>query len=174
MTLLCVAASLVLAGPPGATGVGSPSMPPLAVAAAAAAAPAAERGGFLPGLGVVLDTAAPPPQPALLLAGSALAAAGVALTLPMLSHRGCAVSGRCPSGNEALLAGGLFVAGAGLAVSAGAAPGKVWKPPAASELRERLGLDIPLGAPRPGRTTLRWTPFRLQRGGGLRLGVAFL
>lgn len=42
-----------------------------------------------------------------------------------------------------------------------------------SELRERLGLDIRLGAPATRRTTVRWSPFRLQRGGGLRVGIAF-
>ena len=40
-------------------------------------------------------------------------------------------------------------------------------------LRERLGLDLPLGPPRPGRVVVRWSPFRLRRGGGLRVGLAF-
>src|SRR5262249_19821655 len=43
----------------------------------------------------------------------------------------------------------------------------------AAELRERLGLDVRLGAPGTRRTTLRWSPFRLPRGGGLRVGLAF-
>jgi hypothetical protein len=43
----------------------------------------------------------------------------------------------------------------------------------ASELRERLGLDVRVGTPGPRRMTLRWTPFRLPRGGGVRVGLAF-
>jgi hypothetical protein len=42
-----------------------------------------------------------------------------------------------------------------------------------SELRERLGLDVRVGAPGPLRMTLRWTPFRLPRGGGVRVGLGF-
>ena len=123
-------------------------------------------------------TTAPPvrTRPALLLLGGAAALAGLALTVPAVTHRGCAVSGQCSDGSQALVAGGLFLVGAALLTAAdGSAPGTrgTVAVVSASQLRERLGLDIPLGAPGPRRTTLRWSPFRLQRGGGVRVGLAF-
>jgi len=110
--------------------------------------------------------------------GGAAALAGLALTVPGVTHRGCAQSGRCADGTQGLLAGGLFLVGAALAAAAdGSAPETVGTVRVAgmsgSELRERLGLDVRVGAPGPRRMTLRWTPFRLPRGGGVRVGLGF-
>jgi hypothetical protein len=119
------------------------------------------------------------PRGGLLLLGGAVALAGMALTAPAMTHRGCALSGHCTDGTQVAVAGGLFLAGAALLaaadVSGQAAAGGTVRLVGMSgaELRERLGLDIRLGAPGPRRTTLRWSPFRLQRGGGLRVGLAF-
>jgi len=121
---------------------------------------------------------AAPPQPELLLLGGAVALAGLALTVPAVTHRGCALSGRCGDGTQGLVAGGLFLAGAALLAasdaSMGSAAGPVQLPGwSGSELRSRLGLDVRIGAPGPRRATLRWSPFRLRRGGGVRVGLAF-
>jgi hypothetical protein len=122
---------------------------------------------------------APSPRPGLLLLGGAMALAGLALTAPAMSHRGCALSGHCTDGSQVLAAGGLFLAGAALLAAAdvsgeAAAAGTVRVVGmSGAELRERLGLDIRLGSPGPRRALLRWSPFRLQRGGGLRVGLAF-
>ena len=123
---------------------------------------------------------APParPQAGLLLLGGAAVLAGLALTVPAVTHRGCALSGHCPDGTQVLIAGGVFLAGATLLAAADAS-GHTSGGPArlggmsGSELRERLGLDVRLGAPGPRRATLRWSPFRLRGGGGLRVGLAF-
>jgi len=126
----------------------------------------------------VRTTVAPPvrPQAGLLLLGGAAALAGLALTVPAVSHRGCALSGHCTDGTQALVAGGLFLAGATL-LAAASPSGQSGAVSLAgingAELRERLGLDVRLGAPGTRRTTLRWSPFRLPRGGGLRVGLAF-
>jgi len=121
-------------------------------------------------------TAAPPapPRVGLLLLGGAAAIAGLALSVPAVSHRGCAVSGRCADGTQVLAAGSLFLVGAGLlaAADAGAGTARVGGLSGA-QLRARLGLDVALGAPGPRRATLRWSPFRLPRGGGVRVGLAF-
>jgi hypothetical protein len=156
----------------------APALPPPAQASGlprvvSRAEPVVERALF-PMLEAGVDTAAPPPRPGLLLIGTAVAVAGVALTLPTTTRRGCALSGHCPDGSLSLLAGGLFVAGGGLAVAAGTAPrGMRLRVPTATEIRERLGLELAIGAPGERRTKLRWTPFRLQRGGGVRVGVYF-
>ena len=119
------------------------------------------------------------PRAGLLLLGGAVALAGIALTAPAMAHRGCALAGHCTDGTQVLMAGGLFLAGAALLaaadVSGQAASGGTVRLVGMSgaELRERLGLDIRLGAPGSRRTLLRWSPFRLQRGGGLRVGLAF-
>jgi len=126
----------------------------------------------------VRATVAPPvrPQAGLLLLGGSAALAGLALTVPAVSHRGCALSGHCTDGTQVLVAGGLFLAGATL-LAAASASGQSGAVSLAgingAELRERLGLDVRLGAPGTRRTTLRWSPFRLPRGGGLRVGLAF-
>ena len=123
--------------------------------------------------------AAPAPRAGWMLLGGAVALAGIALTAPAMTHRGCALSGHCPDGMQVVAAGGLFLAGAALLaaadVSGQAAAGGAVRVVGMSgaELRERLGLDIRLGAPGPRRPLLRWSPFRLQRGGGLRVGLAF-
>lgn len=128
----------------------------------------------------VRASVAPPvrPQAGLLLLGGAAALAGLALTIPAVSHRGCALSGHCTDGTQVLVAGGLFLAGATLLAAADASGStasgtKSLAGMSGSELRERLGLDIRLGPPGTRRTTLRWSPFRLQRGGGLRVGLVF-
>jgi len=126
-------------------------------------------------------TVAPVPRPQLgmLLLGGAAALAGLALTAPAMTHRGCALSGHCTDGTQVLVAGGLFLAGAALLatadVSGQAAAGGAGRLAGMSgaDLRQRLGLDIRLGAQGPRRATLRWSPFRLPRGGGLRVGLAF-
>jgi len=115
----------------------------------------------------------------MLLLGGAAALAGLALTAPAMTHRGCALSGHCTDGTQVLVAGGLFLAGAALLatadVSGQAAAGGAGRLAGMSgaDLRQRLGLDIRLGAQGPRRATLRWSPFRLRRGGGLRVGLAF-
>ena len=117
-----------------------------------------------------------PPRIGLFLLGGAAAIAGLALTVPTVTHRGCALSGRCADGTEALAAGGLFLVGAGL-LAAAEAPSRSGSTRVAglsgAELRARFGLDVPLGGRGPRRMTLRWSPFRLPRGGGVRVGVAF-
>jgi hypothetical protein len=125
-------------------------------------------------------TVVPPPSPraGMLLLGGAAVLAGLALTVPAVSHRGCALSGHCSDGAQVLAAGGVFLVGATLLAaadtSAGSPGGAVrLAGMSGTELRERLGLDVRLGAPGQRRTTLRWSPFRLQRGGGLRVGVVF-
>ena len=121
----------------------------------------------------------PAPRSGLLLLGGAVALAGIALTAPAMSHRGCALSGHCTDGTQVLVAGGLFLAGAALLAAADpsgqAAAGGAMRGVGMSgaEIRERLGLDIRIGAPGPRRALLRWSPFRLQRGGGVRVGLAF-
>jgi hypothetical protein len=129
------------------------------------------------GLHATAASPAPPRAVGLFLLGGAAAIAGLALTVPAVTHRGCALSGRCPDGSQALAAGGLFLLGAGLlaAVDAPSPQGGSARVAGLSgaELRARFGLDVPLGAPGPGRTTLRWSPFRLSRGGGVRVGLAF-
>src|SRR5215469_6846371 len=108
----------------------------------------------------------PRPQLGVLLLGGAAALAGLALTVPATTHRGCALSGHCTDGTQVLVAGGLFLAGATLLAAAdasgpAAAGGAVrWVGTSGAELRERLGLDIRLGAPGPRRALLRWSPFR--------------
>jgi hypothetical protein len=121
----------------------------------------------------------PAPRSGLLLLGGAVALAGIALTAPAMSHRGCALSGHCAGGTQVLVAGGLFLAGAALLAAADASGQAAASGTArvvgmsGAELRERLGLDIRVGAPGPRRALLRWSPFRLQRGGGVRVGLAF-
>lgn len=119
----------------------------------------------------------PTPRSGLLLLGGAVALAGIALTAPAMSHRGCALSGHCTDGSQVLVAGGLFLAGAALLAAAdasGQAGGAMrLVGMSGAELRERLGLDIRIGAPGSRRALLRWSPFRLQRGGGVRVGLAF-
>src|SRR5262249_10279695 len=70
-------------------------------------------------------TVAPVPRPQLgmLLLGGAAALAGLALTAPAMTHRGCALSGHCTDGTHVLAAGGLFLAGAALPATAGT-PGR--------------------------------------------------
>jgi hypothetical protein len=128
----------------------------------------------------VRATVTPParPRPELLILGGAAALAGLALAVPAVTHRGCALTGHCTDGTEALAAGGLFLAGAALLAAAdasGPAAGRSVQLAGVSgaALRERLGLDVRLGAPGPRRATLRWSPFRLHRGGGVRVGLAF-
>jgi len=125
-------------------------------------------------------TVVPPPSPrvGVLLLGGAAVLAGIALTVPAVSHRGCALSGHCTDGAQVLAAGGVFLIGATLLAAAdasGQSPGGAVRLAgvSGSELRERLGLDVRLGAPGQRRTILRWSPFRLQRGGGLRVGLVF-
>ena len=133
---------------------------------------------FLPFLESTTSTPPAPPRAGLLLLGGAAALAGLALTLPAVTHRGCAISGQCADATQALAAGGLFLVGAALVAAAdgpspaGRGAGQVPRLTGA-QLRERFGLDIPLGAPGARRTTLRWAPFRIQRGGGVRVGLAF-
>ncbi len=120
----------------------------------------------------------PRPRAGLLLLGGAAALAGLALTVPAVSHRGCAVSGHCTDGTQVLAAGGVFLVGAALLAAAdasGQATGGTARLGGinGAELRERLGLDVRIGAPGARRATLRWSPFRLPRGGGLRVGLAF-
>jgi hypothetical protein len=118
------------------------------------------------------------PRAGLLLLGGAVALSGLALTVPAATHRGCALTGHCTDGTQVLFAGGLFMTGAALLAAADATGQPAGNAAriggmSGSELRERLGLDVRLGAPGTRSTTLRWSPFRLQRGGGLRVGIAF-
>ncbi len=172
-------AGTLLATVPDAPALGAPSASERAPDLLARVRPAGAAPATFPLVGV--DTTIAPPAPAqtgLLLLGGAAALAGLALTLPAVTHRGCALSGQCADGTQALVAGGLFLVGAGLAAAGGGsasgpAGGVRLAGLTGTELRERLGLDVPLGAPGPGRTVLRWSPFRLRRGGGVRVGVAF-
>ena len=172
MLVSLIAWTLVTAAPD------APALPP---AAALLAHPAGLAGREEPFPSLALSTTTvPPPRPrvGLLLVGGAAALAGLALTVPSVSHRGCARTGQCTDGSEVLLAGGLFLVGAAL-VAAGDGSGPAPAGPVrvagltGTELRELLGLDVRVGAPGPRRMTLRWTPFRLPRGGGLRVGLAF-
>ena len=118
------------------------------------------------------------PRAGLLVLGGAVALAGLALTVPATTHRGCALTGHCTDGTQVLVAGGLFMTGAALLAAADATGRPAGNAAriggmSGSEFRERLGLDVRLGAPGTRRATLRWSPFRLQRGGGLRVGIAF-
>lgn len=61
------------------------------------------------------------PRAGLLLLGGAVALAGLALTVPAVTHRGCAISGHCTDGSQVLVAGGLFLAGAVMLAAADAA-----------------------------------------------------
>ncbi|RPH69302.1 MAG: hypothetical protein EHM78_15690 [Myxococcaceae bacterium] len=159
----------------------APDAPALGPGTDLLAHPAGRRGRAEPVPPLVLSTAvvpAPRPRAGLLLVGGAAALAGLALTIPAVTHRGCARSGQCGDGSQALLAGGVFLVGAALvSVADGSAPatGGTMRVGglSGSELRERLGLDVRVGAPGPRRMTLRWTPFRLPRGGGVRVGLAF-
>ncbi|HUM09392.1 MAG TPA: hypothetical protein VLT82_00415 [Myxococcaceae bacterium] len=170
-TLLASGPDAPALGPRSGTG-GTPDL------LARAGIPASAR-ALSPLLG--LDTTAAPrgtPRPGFLLLGGAAALAGLALTLPTVTHPGCAQAGRCADGTQALVAGSLFLVGAGLAAAAGGAapqPGGGVRVAGltGAEVRERLGLDVPLGTAGPGRAVLRWSPFRLRRGGGVRVGVAF-
>lgn len=180
MTLLpLIAGSLLAAAPGAATPGGSPGLeerlPGLPLQPEDLG-----RAPFSPFLTVGTTLApAPPPRVGLLLLGGAAALAGLALTLPAVTHRGCALAGQCAEGTQSLVAGGLFLVGASLAAAA-VGPGTTTGTGSVrlagltgAELRERIGLDVPLGAPGPRRILLRWSPFRLQRGGGIRVGVAF-
>src|SRR5262249_22564258 len=95
---------------------------------------------------------APRPQVGVLLLGGAAVLAGLAMTVPAVSHRGCALSGHCADGTQVLAAGAVFLVGATLLAAADAssqAPGGAVRLAgmSGSELRERLGLDVRIGAP---------------------------
>jgi hypothetical protein len=172
MTLAVLMAGTILAAAPDAPAIGAAD-----VVLAHRAAPSAPVQSFRP-LALHATVRAPPPQPGLLVLGGAVALAGLALTAPAVTHRGCALSGRCGDGSQALAAGGLFLAGAALLAAADASTGSEAGPArfaglTGSELRSRLGLDVPVGAPGPRRPLLRWSPFRLRRGGGVRVGLVF-
>ena len=172
MTLASLIAGGFLAAAPDAPALGTG--PELLPRPARLSAPA----HALRPLGLHATSAPPaPPRVGLVLLGGAAAIAGLALTVPAVSHRGCALSHRCADGGQVLAAGGLFLLGAGLLAAAEASSpsaGTGWTGGlSGAELRARFGLDVPLGAPGPRRTTLRWSPFRLPRGGGVRVGLAF-
>ena len=173
MTLASLIAGSLLAAAPDAPAIGA--------AESMLAHPAGLRVPAQPFRPLAVHAAATPaarPRAGLLLLGGAVALAGLALTVPAIAHRGCALSGRCTDGTQALAAGGLFLAGAALLSASDASA-----PTAGGQIRiaglngaenqVRLGLDVPLGVPGPRRTTLRWSPFRLRHGGGVRVGLAF-
>ncbi|HVP59899.1 MAG TPA: hypothetical protein VMT11_05050 [Myxococcaceae bacterium] len=179
MMLGALIAGTLLAAAPDAPALGPPSAPGAAPDLRAPVRTSGSAAMPVPLLGLETTTASPaPPRMGLLLVGGAVALAGLALAVPAVTHRGCALSGQCADGTQALLAGGVFLVGAGLAAAAGDPPsgpsgGVRVAGLTGAELRARLGLDVPLGAPGRRRAVLRWSPFRLQRGGGVRVGVAF-
>lgn len=102
----------------------APDAPALGAAEGFLAHPASHRAPTQPFAPLTIRASVMPverPRAGLLLLGGAVALAGLALTVPAVTHRGCAISGHCTDGSQVLVAGGLFLAGAVMLAAADAA-----------------------------------------------------